>query len=202
MTLPVRDGVWPPQEDLRTVAAEYYHGVQDLATKLMRLFALALDLDEHYFDKLVDEPYTTLRLLNYPPHPDGLQTRNAPHTDYGTLTLLWSPDSRGLQAQTRQGEWIDVIGPADAIIVNIGDLMMNWTNDSWVSTLHRVVPVPGQTERFSVPFFHNPNPTAMIECIPSCLKEGERPKYEPLLAKTHLENKVSQALGQQETMES
>ena len=130
----------------------------------------------------------------------------------GTLTILWSSDSRGLQALSRQGEWIDVVAPIvdvsnddgdDVVfIINIGDLMMNWTNDRWVSTLHRVVSHP-ETQgrrRSSMPFFHNPNPDAVIECIPSCLREGENPKYAPMFAKTHLEEKVSKALGKTETM--
>ena len=121
---------------------------------------------------------------------------------YVTLTILWSSDSRGLQARSRNGEWIDVIAPPDQFIINIGDLMMNWTNDKWVSTLHRVVPHPetkGQ-RRMSIPFFHNPNPDAIVECIASCQDEANPPKYKPMLAKTHLEMKVSKALGSDEKM--
>mmetsp|Transcript_25948 Transcript_25948/g.38334 ORF Transcript_25948/g.38334 Transcript_25948/m.38334 type:complete len:303 (+) Transcript_25948:190-1098(+) len=199
LTLPVREDIWPQEPPrLRSVCETYYQSVQTLASQLMRLFALALDLDENFFDEKINRPYTTLRLLNYPESsaqkPSDTEIRNAEHTDYGTLTILWSPDSRGLQAQSRQKEWIDVIAPEDHFIINIGDLMMNWTNDKWISTLHRVI--PGNKRRMSIPFFHNPNPDAIIECI--C--NGEKPKYEPVLAKTHLEMKVSKALGQEEKM--
>ena len=48
-----------------------------------------------------------------------------------------------------------------AFIINIGDLMALWTNDRWVSTLHRVVNPPpdakGSTRRQSFAFFHQPN---------------------------------------------
>ena len=220
LTLPVRDVVWPSNDELRELCSTYYCQVETLSSQLMRLFALALNLDECFFDDKVDKPYTTLRLLNYPEFEsektdtasDVVTTRNAEHTDYGTLTILWSSDSRGLQALSRQGEWIDVVAPIvdvsnddgdDVVfIINIGDLMMNWTNDRWVSTLHRVVAHP-ETQgrrRSSMPFFHNPNPDAVIECIPSCLREGENPKYAPMFAKTHLEEKVSKALGKTETM--
>lgn len=210
VTMPIRDEVWPKDEELRKLCGSYYSAVQDLSTKLMRLFALALKQDEHFFDDKVDNAFTVLRLLNYPEYEvkesDGTQnsvdTRNGEHTDYGTLTILWSSDSRGLQARSRNGEWIDVIAPPDQFIINIGDLMMNWTNDKWVSTLHRVVPHPetkGQ-RRMSIPFFHNPNPDAIVECIASCHDEANPPKYEPMLAKTHLEMKVSKALGSDEKM--
>jgi len=215
LTLPVRDEIWPCEPTfLKSACEEYYKAVETLSMHLMRLFALALDLKESFFDDKVNEAYTTLRLLNYPPQEEkeensssefssqGRPIRNGEHTDYGTLTILWSPDSRGLQAQSRHKEWIDVIAPTDQFVINIGDLMMNWTNDKWISTLHRVVPHPDTlgSRRMSIPFFHNPNPNAMIACIPGCCEEGEEPKYKPMLAKTHLEMKVSKALGQEEKM--
>lgn len=202
LTLPVRDEIWPNEPvELNDLCKIYYDSIETLASQLMRLFALALNLDEYFFDEKVDRPYTTLRLMNYPPQPKSSKdTRIAAHTDYGTLTILWSPDSRGLQALPRDcpNEWIDVISPVDHFIINIGDLMMNWTNDKWASTLHRVVPHP-ETDgkrRMSIPFFHNPNPEVLIECIPGCWDDDEPPKYKPILAKTHLEMKVSKALGQ------
>jgi len=214
LNLPVRDEVWPSEPQHLTAACEeYYAKVSKLSNQLMRLFALALNVEETFFDDKVDRAFTCLRLLNYPSQPNAClpddpakmdqMTRNAEHTDYGTLTILWSPDSRGLQAKSRDDEWIDVVAPLDHFIINIGDLMMNWTNDKWISTLHRVVPHPdtlGQ-RRMSIPFFHNPNPDAVVECIPGCWSEDNPKKYDSILAKTHMEMKVSRALGQEEKME-
>ncbi len=143
VTLPVRDNVWPKDEQLRVICREYYNAVEDLASKLMKMFALALKQEETFFDDKVDKAFTVLRLLNYPEYEEkaivdkekataSVDTRNAEHTDYGTLTILWSSDSRGLQARSRGGEWIDVVAPPDHFIINIGDLMMNWTNDKWM----------------------------------------------------------------------
>lgn len=53
----------------------------------------------------------------------------------------------------------------------------------------------------SVPFFHNPNPDALIECIPGCFSDENPAKYEPIIAKDHLEMKVSKALGKEEKLE-
>ena len=137
LTLPVRDQVWPKsQPRLNPICESYYKSVGSLASQLMKLFALALNLEETFFDDKVDKSYTCLRLLNYPAQDIDASTniddetnqkitRNAEHTDYGTLTILWSPDSRGLQAQSRQKEWIDVHAPIDHFIINIGDPMMN-----------------------------------------------------------------------------
>ena len=199
LILPVSDGIWPETPDLlRVYGRSYYLSLLELSQHLMRLFALALDLPEMWFDPKIDDPRTILRLLNYPAHDPKINlSRAGAHTDYGTLTILWSADSRGLQAQSRNGEWIDIVAPADHFIINIGDLMMNWTNDRWISTLHKVVPHPetlGQ-RRQSMAFFHNPNPDALIEVIASCTDEHHPPKYRPILAKEHLEQKITKSLG-------
>ena len=88
------------------------------------------------------------------------------------------------------GAWTDVPIVPDCFIVNIGDLMAQWTNDRWRSTLHRVVNPPvdvaGSSRRHSMVFFHQPNFDAVIECLPSCLAPGERPKYAPVTSGGHL----------------
>lgn len=203
LMLPISDAIWPTQPDnLRQDCLRYYEALIALAADLMRLFALALDLPETFFDDKINDPRTILRLLNYPPmQGDGRdgQTRAGAHTDYGTLTILWSPDSRGLQAQDRGGRWVDVVAPAEHFIINIGDLMMNWTNDRWISTLHQVAPHPETTgkRRQSIAFFHNPNPDALIEVIETCTSADNPPKYAPILAKHHLEMKIAKSLGEQ-----
>ena len=58
---------------------------------------------------------------------------------------------------------------------------MRWTNDVYVSTPHRVVNRSAK-ERYSIAFFYDPNPDAMVETIPSCVREGEAVRYPPILA--------------------
>jgi isopenicillin N synthase-like dioxygenase len=72
-----------------------------------------------------------------------------------------------------------------AFIVNIGDCLMRWTNDVYVSTPHRVVNRSAR-ERYSIAFFYDPNPDAMVETIPSCVEEGEVGRYPPILAADYL----------------
>ncbi|MGB1253531.1 MAG: isopenicillin N synthase family dioxygenase [Candidatus Promineifilaceae bacterium] len=199
LTLPIVDGMWPVSAELRQESGAYFTQLIALARDLMRLFALALELPEDWFEDKIDDARTILRLLNYPAiSAETSPSRAGAHTDYGTLTILWSPDSRGLQAQSRSGEWVNVVAPPEHFIINIGDLMMNWTNDRWISTLHRVVRHPDTAgkRRQSIAFFHNPNPDALIACIDSCQDVDNPPKYPPLLAKEHLEMKIAKSLGQ------
>lgn len=172
----------------------YYSAMEDLAARIMRVFAVALKLPEDYFDAVIDRPISALRALNYPeatvaPQPG--QLRAGAHTDYGSLTILLPQEgSRGLQIYTPDGRWAEVPPVPGAFVINIGDLMALWTNDRWVSTLHRVVNSDGNAaRRQSFAFFHQPNWDAEIRCIESCLAPSEKPKYAPVLSGPYLMSK-------------
>ena len=140
--------------------------MEDLAARIMRVFATALDLPADFFAPYVGDPISALRALNYPATgavSDDNQQRAGAHTDYGTLTILLpQPDRRGLQARMPNGDWVDVPTPKGAFVINIGDLMARWTADRWVSTLHRVIALPDQPARQSLAFFHQPDWDAQI----------------------------------------
>jgi isopenicillin N synthase-like dioxygenase len=181
--------VWPERPaEFRDVWLAYYRRLEQLAASLMRLCALALDLPEGWFDDKVDNHSTNLIVNYYPPQerpPKPGQLRRGAHTDWGGLTILYQDDKPGgLQVQDRRtGEWLDVGAVAGTYVVNLGDLMAQWTNDRWVSTLHRVVNPPREeasTYRISIPFFHQPNLDALVECLPTCTSPSNPPKYAPV----------------------
>lgn len=190
--------IWP-DEPTGFVDAwkEYYQSMEVLAERIMRVFAIALDLPEEFFKPFIDQPISALRALNYPvlsvpPKPG--QLRAGAHTDYGSLTILLpQAGSRGLEIQASDGNWISVPPIPGAFVINIGDLMARWTNDRWVSTLHRVVNPPaeegGMERRQSFAFFHQPNWHAEINCLPTCLKAGETSKYSPVRSGPYLMSK-------------
>jgi isopenicillin N synthase-like dioxygenase len=168
----------------------YYRAMEDLAARIMRVFAVALKLPEDFFDSVIDRPISALRALNYPqtsvpPQPG--QLRAGAHTDYGSLTILLpQAGSGGLQIFTPEGQWEEVPPIPGAFVINIGDLMALWTNDRWVSTLHRVVNVDGNAaRRQSFAFFHQPNWDAEIRCL---VADGT-PKYAPVLSGPYLMSK-------------
>ena len=122
------------------------------------------------------------------------QLRAGAHSDYGSLTILRADSAAGgLEIFNPQKQWQPVPSIPQGFIVNIGDLMARWTNDRWVSTLHRVVNPPpastGSARRQSVAFFHQPNWDAEITCIPTCLAPGEKPKYPPVRSGEYLMQK-------------
>jgi isopenicillin N synthase-like dioxygenase len=187
--------LWPDEPtDLRAVWTDYYRAMAELAQTIMRIFALALDLQESFFDQKIDRHISRLRVRNYPapevPPAPG-QLRAGAHSDYGSLTILSTEDRPGgLQVCNSTGDWIDVPIIAGTFVVNIGDLMARWTNDAWVSTLHRVVNPPdgcgAESRRQSLVFFHNPNYDAEISCIPSCVPDHATPRYGPTTSGDYL----------------
>jgi isopenicillin N synthase-like dioxygenase len=210
---------------LRPAWERAFRELAALAARLLSIMARALALPAHHFEPLIDRHTSAMRALNYPhldgQHLDGQhlagqhlagshldrvsqpgQLRAGAHTDYGTLTILLArPDQAGLQVQRPDGTWAAADPVAGGLVVNLGDAMARWTNDRWRSTMHRVV-VPsattraaGDTRRQSIAFFHNANWDARIECLPSCVAPGERPRYAPIDAGPHLMQKFRSTVG-------
>lgn len=190
--------IWPSRPaGFRDAWTAYYRAMEDLAARIMRVFAVALRLPEDAFEPTIDKPISAMRAVNYPEQavaPKPGQLRAGAHTDYGSLTILLpQAGSRGLQIVDPSGTWVDVPPVPGAFIINIGDLMQRWTNDRWVSTLHRVVNPPEGPEaaarRQSFAFFHQPNWHQEIVCLPTCLEPGETPKFEPVQSGPYLMSK-------------
>jgi isopenicillin N synthase-like dioxygenase len=187
--------LWPQSpSDLQPLWSEYYREMGQLARTLMRIFALGLGLDEDFFDDKIDRHISRLRVRNYPAQsapPVPGQIRAGAHSDYGSLTILCAEDRPGgLQVCNAEGDWVDVPIVPDCFIINIGDLLARWTNDTWVSTLHRVANPPASagaaSRRQSLVFFHNPNYDAEISCLPTCLSAERPPAYPSITSGEYL----------------
>ena len=194
---------WPAHPpEFRAVWTEYYRAMETLAGRIMRIFAVALGLREDFFREATDRHISGIRANHYPeqveePRPG--QIRAGAHTDYGAVTILLPEDVPGLQVCNRQGEWVDVTAPAGTFVCNIGDLMQRWTNDRWISTMHRVVNPPREAargnRRLSIPFFFQPNYDTVIECLPGCCGPDNPPRYEPVTSGQHRLTKFLRGVG-------
>ena len=182
--------LWPDFPGWRETVLAYYVSCRRISETLHRGFALDLGIAEDFFDDKTDRPIATLRLLHYPPAPavPTGQFGAGEHTDYGTVTILATDGVAGLQVRRRDGGgWIDAPAVPGAFVCNIGDCLMRWTNDIYVSTPHRVVP-PAR-DRYSLAFFLDPNPDALVEVLESCRRPGEPLKYEPVTGAEYLRSR-------------
>ena len=196
--------LWPERpEGLRPAMQAYWDGVERLANAIARGFAVALQLPDDYFRRLINHNTSQLRLMHYPvpataPQPG--QLRAGEHTDLGMMTILTADnDQGGLQVKQRDGDWIDAPLMDDAFMVNLGDMMMRWTNDRWVSTPHRVVNPPEAarqtSRRLSIGYFFGPNYDTPLECLPTCQSADQPAKYETLTAHNYRVHRFARTAG-------
>ena len=117
----------------------------------------------------------------------------ANQSDYGCLTILCQDDVGGLEVQTRLGEWVTAYPIEGTFVVNVGDLLARWTNDSFASTPHRVINKSGR-ERYSLVVAVDPDYDTMID--PSALlAEGVEPHYPPVLCGDYILERFDKAFS-------
>jgi isopenicillin N synthase-like dioxygenase len=192
--------VWPTDPgSLRPALLAYFDEAHRVARTLIEVFGDALGLGADWFAPFTDRSTLTMRVNHYErraddPQAEPGQMRMGAHTDYGIVTVLYADNVPGLEIVGPDGEWHGVVPRPGALLVNLGDLTAQWTNDRWRSTLHRVVPPPpdaaGAARRRSVAFFFDANYDAVVECLPTCRSDTHPPRYSPVVAGEHLMAKV------------
>ena len=218
---------WPeelPPHHFKDILETYFEELDALNLRLIKYIGQGLGLpdDGDYLVRKCDGKHENLRLLHYPSISqtvgDGtLQKtiRTNAHTDYGTLTLLAQDMVGGLKVKRNDGTWIDVQPVEDSIIVNVGDMLMRFTNDRLKATLHKVespevttaVVTSSDTsenhdgsvastktiipERYSIAFFCNANKEVEIECLETCVGPTEPARYSPINAHEYLTKSLS-----------
>lgn len=190
---PPDDTRWP-SEEFRDLMVAFYQECLNAAYRLQRVLARALDLDNEYFVDCHSGENVTLRLLYYPASGvDTIETGQlgaGAHTDYGLLTLLFQNGVEGLEVLNLEDQWQPVRCIDDAVVINSGDLLERWSNGRYRSTLHRVQPKIGARERLSIAMFVDPDSDTEVSALPSCICEGNPPRYPSITAGAHLQEKI------------
>ena len=178
------DNIWPAEvAEFEAIGQKVYQTFEQTGKNLLKATALYLGLKEDYFESRVHNGNSILRMLHYYPVTDKSQIpagaiRAAAHGDINLITLLMGGSAEGLQAQSLDGQWINVSPKEDEIVVNIGDMLARLTNDRFRSTQHQVI-TPNEeswlTPRYSMPFFMHPRSDMDLTCLESCISAG-RPK--------------------------
>jgi len=194
--------VWPSTEkcnmtdeecnQFRKIMEEYRLEATKVCMNLLPYFAMAVESDDRQlFDDFFKDPSTFVRLLHYSSEPsspeEGIFACGA-HSDYGMITLLLTDGNPGLQVRLNNENWIDIPPRKGAFVVNIGDMFERWTNGKFRSTVHRVLTPRVGNERYSVPFFFEPDFDALVKCLDVCCSEDNPPKFPPVTAGQHLLN--------------
>lgn len=173
---------WPADlPGFRDIALSYMSGMEQLGRRMVRIYAVALDLPADHFDAAFARPNMIQRMTHYPARPsyEDNEFSIAPHTDSGFMTMLAPSAVPGLQIRLPDGAWIDADPAPDCFVVNGGDILRRWTNDRFLSTPHRATNVSGRA-RHAIPYFFDAHPDTVIACLPTCQSPDNKPKYEPI----------------------
>jgi isopenicillin N synthase-like dioxygenase len=167
-----------------------------LGKQLSRAFSLSLDLPEDYLENFHDR-MGVYHSLNYYPKQEKAAEQDldwgfSPHTDYGSFSILLQDRTGGLQAHNADGDWIEVPPIPGTFTINVGDLLERWTNDYYVSTLHRVLNT-NPAARASITYFVYANPRARVDCLETCVSPERPQRYEPIIAGDYIKELVTQA---------
>lgn len=179
--------IWPDDTipEFRPIFESLFSKLETAGIQMMEALTYPLEVDKNFFRGMVEEGNSILRLLHYPPIPEGVDTRcvrAAAHEDINFITILPAATQSGLQLLDRDGTWLDVESDFGALIVDAGDMLSRLTNDVIPSTTHRVInPQDGTNKsRYSMPFFMHPHPESLLSCLPSC--KGAGAKYADITA--------------------
>jgi isopenicillin N synthase-like dioxygenase len=171
---------WPAEMPrLRADMMAYFDALGAMCQRMLPPFAVALGMPADYFGPyFADEAHTTLRFLHYPPQQTTEDNvfGQGPHTDNSFMTALARTDVPGLAVRLPSGEWFPPPVISGTFLINLGNIMRRWSNNRFLSTPHGVLNDSG-TDRYSIAYFHSPNPDRVLECLPSCASAENPPQY-------------------------
>jgi len=208
----------PVLDEARAQIQSFQRHVQGFTKRLLELIALALDLPPNQFASQHDpsaENFDNFEIMHYPPVTPAREGqkdnrfRISPHTDWGTLTLLFQQSVGGLEVRPPhytspsldlEGEkWIPAPVYDDMVLINIGDMLEFWTAGRLKSTWHRVVPTAqyGGVDRYTFAYFLHPNKDAVLVPIEALKKDGWVPRYAGIgrTAEEHIQARITGAHG-------
>lgn len=174
------ENVWPAEvPEFQAHFTKLYSALEEAGSIMLEALTIPLRVEKDFFAKMTQDGNSILRLLHYPPIPEGADprcVRAAAHEDINFITILPAATASGLQLKDRDGTWLDIESEPDTLIVDVGDMLARLTNDVLPSTTHRVInPQDGKNDsRYSMPFFMHPHPQAMLSCLPSCVGTGAK----------------------------
>jgi isopenicillin N synthase-like dioxygenase len=183
-----------PDDAFRETALRFYVAAFAAAHRLLHVLGHCLQLPPDFFRQRHRGENVTLRWLHYPANlaAQSMEQLGAgAHTDYGSITLLLQDNVGGLELLGADGAWHPAPPVSDAIVINTGDLMERWTNGRFRSTVHRVRPVTGPRDRYSIALFVDPDSDVEVECIASCANDSNPSRYPRITAAEHLRQKIA-----------
>lgn len=181
--------VWPQQEGFKDAMMTLYRELEKYVTPLEEAIVATINknastkIDADTFYQMTKTGDSLLRALYYPPVTEAEINQScvwaADHTDIDLLAILPFATEKGLQIYLK-GQWLNVVVPEDAFVVNGGDFLRNLTNGLFVSARHRVMAQEPNKPRFSMVFFVHPTNNTSLAPFANCIEQtGGVQKFAP-----------------------
>jgi isopenicillin N synthase-like dioxygenase len=185
------ENIWPMQPGFKEALTLLYEELEKYVIPLQRAIIATINqrsfipMDLDFLNHITKEGASLLRALYYPALKTEEMDANlplywsAPHTDIDLLAILPYATAKGLQVEV-DGQWLNVVVPEDAFIVNLGDMLENLSNGLFVSARHRVLAQDINQDRFSMVLFVHPYDKAPLDPVSACITlTGGQQKYAP-----------------------
>lgn len=171
--------IWPEQEGFKSAMTTLYTELEKYVIPLQEAIVMTINKNASmkipldFLNQTTQEGDILLRALYYPAlseeelHP---QMWAAEHTDIDYLAILPYATAKGLQVYFK-GQWLNVVVPDDAFVINVGDMLKNLTNGLFVSARHRVKAQEPHQPRYSMVLFVHPINNTSLAPLPSCIEQ-------------------------------
>lgn len=195
--------IWPNNARFKVAMQQLLVALEDHIAVVEQALAESIGQPRNYFNNITKEGGLLLRSLHYPAHPPKDIVWAAAHTDIDLFTILPRATADGLQLLNDNGEWMDVIVPDDAFIINAGDMLQNLTNGVYKSAMHRVVSKNPDIERYSIVVFIHPRPSDSISPLPKFVAQVGKRNFANVTAQELLsERLIDLGLNSQELLQN
>lgn len=166
--------VWPAEIRFKEPIRAMYNMLSQYVLSLEEAFALAIGERTTLFSEMTREGDWFMRVAYYPPCTEEEKKNTVwagEHTDIDLFAILPRSTASGLEVKDKDGNWIRVVVPDNAFIMNAGDVLENMTNGYFRSPLHRVVATEdnGREGRYSIILFIHPKNEDDVSPLPSCI---------------------------------
>jgi len=169
--------IWPEDQSFTLAMQQLIQELDQYTTVIESALSESIGAEPDFLTNMTRHGDFLLRSIHYPANPPTDTVWAAAHTDIDLFTILPRATAEGLQVKNAQGEWIDVIVPDNAFIINAGDMLQNITNGVYKSAVHRVISKNKNIERYSMVAFIHPRPDDRMDPLPKFVAQVGAKKF-------------------------
>ncbi len=188
---------WPSEiNHFKETSLALYSQADALVHELLGHVSATLTSDANYLPGLIDDSWTALRMMHYPPASAEVaaeKLRGQEHTDITMLTLFLGGTDEGLEILDADGHWQPANLAEGEVLIACGEMLERLSNGLFRAVPHRVVQSPESVkkQRFSFTLFVAPRPEVSLAPLAQAIEQnGPDAKYEDISSGQYLAQRI------------